>query len=166
MIECREWRTPRWLVPLLLLAGAGCGGQSAEQQAAADATTRAAVQEMLQAYLPAFATAYRTGDLEPLRTWAVEKEIASLERRLVAMNEEGLSLEPTLVEVVVEDVQVWNRVNAFATTLETWDLRFLSSGAGVVVSERLGERQRVKYQLKLEGEAWMVYYREVGETIE
>jgi hypothetical protein len=35
-----------------------------------------------------------------------------------------------------------------------------------VVSERLGERQRVKYQLKLEGEAWMVYYREVGETIE
>jgi hypothetical protein len=151
---------------MLLLVGAGCGGQSAEQQAAADATTRAAVQEMLQAYLPAFATAYRTGDLEPLRTWAVEKEIASLERRLVAMNEEGLSLEPTLVEVVVEDVQVWNRVNAFATTLETWDLRFLSSGAGVVVSERLGERQRVKYQLKLEGEAWMVYYREVGETIE
>lgn len=151
---------------LAALAGACAPSDPAGQEATDDTSANEQIQVMLEAYLPAFATAYRTGDLEPLRQWAVEKEIASLERRLVAMNEEGLALEPELVEVVVEDVQVWNRVNAFATTLETWDLRFVSAGGGIPVSERLGERQRVKYQLKLEDGTWWVYYREVGETIE
>lgn len=143
----------------------GCSRAPADV-AADTAELKATVETVLESYLPAMATAYGSGNLEPLREWAVEKELAALERRLVVMNEQGLSLQPTLVDVVVEDAQPWNRINAFVTTVETWDLRFMTSGGGSLVSERLGERQRVKYQFKQEGGRWWILYREVGETLE
>lgn len=152
---------------VVALASLGCGG--AGDSAADVDETRVAREQIgatLEEYLPAMATAYSTGDLEPLRAWAVEKELASLERRLVAMGAEGMSLEPRLIEVEIEDVQLWNRLNAFVSTLETWDLRFLSNGEGALISERLGERQRVKYQLKNENGKWWILYREVAETLE
>lgn len=157
----------RAVVALVVCAVVVPGCQKAPEDVAADtAEFKATTQAVLDAYLPAMATAYASGNLEPLREWAVEKELAALERRLTIMNEQGLSLHPTLVDVVVEDAQPWNRINAFVTTVETWDLRFMTSGGGSLVSERLGERQRVKYQFKNEGGRWWILYREVGETLE
>ena len=149
------------------LAVVGCRG-GGQDGAAEDSTaeSRTAIQATLEEYLPAFAEAYGSGNLEPLRQWTVERELSGLQRRVTRLLEEGLALEPELVEVTVESVEVWSHSNAYATTLEVWNLRYYSTGAHVLFDEQLGTRQRVKYQLKLEDGRWRILYREVSEMLE
>jgi hypothetical protein len=61
---------------------------------------------------------------------------------------------------------VWNYSNAFVTSLEVWDVRSFTVGAHVLVQESLGQRSRVKYQLKRKDGSWVILYRELAETLE
>jgi hypothetical protein len=97
---------------------------------------------------------------------AVEKEVAGLEKRIDDLLAEGRVIRPTPKSIVVEDVESWGYANAFATTVETWDLRVYTSGTGVLLSETLDQRNRAKYQLQRVDDTWLVLWRELQATFE
>lgn len=153
------------LFALLALSGliaAGCGEPSAEEVQA----DKDAIQAFLAEYLPLMATAYRTGDTSPLEDYAAEKERASIEHRVRELARTGETLAPELQSVAVEDVTVWNSVNAYVTTHEIWHIRTFATGSENVVREQLDQANRVKYQLKRDGDRWRVYFRQLEQTFE
>ncbi len=117
----------------------------------------------LELYLPRLGEAYATGDLEPLRGLAAEKEIAAIEKRIIDLAASGRVLEPTFRTLTVEDVTVFNYANAYVTTVEVWDLRSLATGSRQPLAEEIGQSNRVKYQLKREGDSWRVLFRTIQE---
>ena len=137
----------------LLFWGCGGGGQAGEETAA-----KAEIQSTLEEYLPQMALAYRTGNLEPLRQWVVEKEVATLYKRVSDLADRGMTVEPELRQVTVETVGVWSHSNAVATTLEVWDVRYYSTGSRNLISESLEQANRVKYQFKREDDRWWVLF--------
>jgi hypothetical protein len=143
---------------LALVVGAGCD-PSAERQE----VNRDEIKADLEVYLPLLGEAYATGNLEPLREWAVEKEMARVMKRLDDLATQGRRLVPTFRQVTVEDVNVWNYSNAFVTTLEVWDLRILAVGTEDVLAEEVAQRNRVQYQLKREEDHWRVLFRTIKE---
>jgi hypothetical protein len=97
---------------------------------------------------------------------AVEKEIAGLEKRVGDLLAEGRVIRPVPKSIQVESIETWRYVNAFATTVEVWDLRIYAAGTDVLLSETLDQRNRVKYQLQREGDRWLVLFRELDATFE
>ena len=143
------------IVPvLLLLAVVGC--TSAEEQKQVDTESIAAA---LEAYLPRLGQAYSTGDLAPLEGLAAQKEIAAIEKRISDLADQGRILAPSFRELTVEEATVFNYANAYVTTVEVWDLRSLATGSREQLAEEIGQRNRVKYQLKREGDSWRVLFR-------
>jgi hypothetical protein len=144
------------------LAAGACGEPSAEDTA----EDREAIQAFLEEYLPKLAEAYRTGEVAALDPFAAAKEQEKVARRVQELAKTGEVLAPVLESVQVEDVTVWNEVNAYATTVEIWDVRTYALGTERVVREQLAQANRVKYQLKRSGGRWRVFWREVERTYE
>lgn len=97
---------------------------------------------------------------------AAEKEIAGLQKRLDDLLAESRVIRPTFQNLEVADVQVWNYANAFVTTLEAWDLRVYAAGTDEVLSRALDQTNRVKYQMKRDGDGWLVLFRELETAFE
>ena len=66
----------------------------------------------------------------------------------------------------LERVKVWRHVNAYATTLEVWDLQVVAEGTDVVLSEVYNQSNRVKYQLKRRDDSWIVLFRQIEDTFQ
>lgn len=129
---------------------------------------RAEVQKLLEtSYCPKLGEAYAKGDVAVLETVTVPKELSRISRRIEELADEGRTYEPTFKQVTVESVSTWNYSNAFATTLEVWDVRSYSRGSRQLLNEQAGQRSRVKYQLKRQDSdgSWIVLYRELAETL-
>jgi hypothetical protein len=139
---------------LLLLALAACA--SSEEQERVDTESIAAA---LEVYLPRLGRAYATGDLAPLEGLAAQKEIAAIEKRIHDLAEQGRILEATFRGLTIEEATIFNYANAYVTTVEVWDLRSLATGSREQLAEETGQRNRVKYQLKREGDSWRVLFR-------
>jgi hypothetical protein len=127
---------------------------------------RQAIEETIRAYLPKFAEAYATGDASVLDGLAAPKEVSSLQRRIRELEEEGRVIRPTPVDLTVEQVTVWGYSNAFATTLEEWDLVVLATGSERELSRDDGQQNRVRYQLQRQDDGWWVLYRTTEITFE
>lgn len=129
---------------------------------------RQEIEGFLEEYLPKLGQAYAKQDPSLLEGYAVPKEMTRIEVRTGELAAAGRVYEPELVEVTVEDVSVWNYSNAFVSTFEVWDIRSYTLGTHLLLQESLGQRNRVKYQLKRtdDGESWVVLYRELGETLD
>ncbi len=140
----------------LLSLAAACA-TPAQQEARA----RQEIQAHLEAYLPRLAESYASGEPAGLGGLAAAKEIAGVEKRISDLAFEGRRLQPAFRGLVLESVEVWNYSNAYATTLETWDLRIYATGSERLLSERIGEKSRVKYQLKRDEGRWLVLFRAV-----
>lgn len=142
----------------IALALPGC--TSEEERRTAD---KAEIQATLEAYLPLLGEAYATGDVEILRGWAAEKEMARIYKQVTDLADQGRVLAPTLKQMTVEEVKVWNYSNAFVTTLEVWDVRSMVVGTEQVAAEDLDQTNRVKYQLARNDDGadgrWRVLYR-------
>lgn len=121
------------------------------------------VQQTLEEYLPLLAAAYASGDLEPLRPWAAEKEMARIYKRVEELSAQGRTLVPTFRQVTVEDLNVWNYSNAYATTIEVWDLEVYATGTDQILSQEYEQSNRVKYQFKREDDRWRVLFRTIQE---
>lgn len=132
---------------------------SAEEVAA----DRDEIEDFLEEYLPKMAEAYRTGNTEALAPYAAQKESESIERRVRELAKQGRILAPELESVEVEEVRPWQAVNAYVTTLETWDIRVLASGSEEVLSREVQEN-RVKYQMKRDQGRWRVFWRELEQA--
>ena len=149
------------LVPLLLAACGGIGEPPPE-------VVREELEVFLADYLPRLSEAYASQDASLLEGYAVPKELSKIEARTTELAAAGRYFAPELVELTVEDFSTWNYSNAFVSTFEVWDIRAYTLGTDILLQESLGQRNRVKYQLKRkdDGGGWQVLYRELGETIE
>jgi hypothetical protein len=153
--------TLKWILVALGLLAAACGrGESRGSEGTAE---RQVIQTTLEAYLPLLARAYATGELAPLQTYAAQKEVASIQKRITDLSMQGRTLEATLRSVTVEDVRIWNYSNAYVTTHEVWDLVVYATGSEQVLASEYEQPNRVKYQLKREGDSWRILFREIQE---
>lgn len=145
------------LLPLVLLLACGGGTDGVDPE------VRQEIEALLEAYGPKLAEAYAGNDPSVLEGLAAPREIAAIEKRLNDIRLEGQRLEPSFQSVTIEDLQVWSYANAYVTTQEIWDLRTYATGSDQELTERLAERNRVKYQLKkIDGE-WTVLFRTLLE---
>ncbi len=159
----RIHRSRRLLIALLLasLTAVGCGEPGSDPQ-----VNRQEIEAVLREYLPKLGQAYAQRDTSILEGFAVPKEMARISLRTEELTETGRVYEPDFKEVTVEDVSVWNYSNAFVTTLEVWDVRSFTLGTHLKVNESLGQKNRVKYQMKRKEGSWVVLYRELDQTFE
>ncbi len=65
-----------------------------------------------------------------------------------------------------EDISVGNYANAFVTTFEVWDVRSVALGSHAALNESLGQRNRVKYQMKRKDDGWVILYRELDQSFD
>lgn len=144
----------------LVVACSGPAGESKTQ------VQREEFEIFLADYLPRLGKAYAERDPSLLEGMAVAKELAKIEARTTELSAAGRVYVPELVQLTVEDFTIWNHSNAFVSTFEVWDVRSYTVGTDILLQESLGQRNRVKYQLKRRDEGWVVLYRELGETID
>lgn len=157
------WR--RWILGALATTLLFCGTACQSDTTASEADA-AGILTLLEAYLPRLALSYSTGDPSVLEGYAAEKEIAGLRKRIRDLDRESREIKPTFHSVKLESAQVWSYANAFATTLELWDLQVVVAGTRTVLSEVEGQRSRVKYQLKRSDDSWVVLFREIETVFE
>ncbi|MDX1502627.1 MAG: hypothetical protein R3325_09700 [Thermoanaerobaculia bacterium] len=151
----------RALLPLLLLPLVACGASGE-----ADLADRDELRAVIEAYLPRLGAAYADGDLAGLEGYAAPKEIASVRKRIDDLTAEGRSLVPTLKQFSIESWDVWSHSNAYVTTVEVWDLEVFSTGTRRLLASEIGQRSRVKYQMKRDSDSaagWLVLYRTIVE---
>lgn len=156
MITIRRITAAALLLTAPLLAGCSQAGPDPE-------VDRGEIEAAIRAYLPRLAQAYATGNLEPLKELAVEKEVAHVRQRVSELTDQGQIYEPELREMTVESVSVWQYANAFVTTVEVWDVRSYALGSRTLLSEALDQRNQVKYQLKRKDDGWKILYRDLAE---
>ena len=160
--ERRQAKAFVFLVSIALsLSVASCGPS-------AEATEKASgeIEAMLREYLPTLGTAYSLGESDVLEAFAVRRERAYLDRRIDELGMQGKRLSPELKEMVIEDINLWNRLNAQVTTIETWDLRVVAIGTGAVLSEDFNQVSQVRYQIKFKDDQWWIYSRVLEQTFE
>lgn len=156
----RRLAPPAALAIGLLLAACGPSPERLERD-------RRDIEAMLEEYLPALGEGYVSGNLEPLREWAAEKEIATIFKRVQDLRDQGRRLEPAFRDVEVEDLNIPSYSNAYVTTVETWDLTMYAAGTETVLSESRGQRSRVQYQLlRRDDGSWQVLSRQVAEVLD
>jgi hypothetical protein len=143
------------LLAAWVAAGVACGPSAAQQEA-----DRKAILALLDAYLPALAHTYVTGDSEGLHGLAAEKEVLAAEKLVLEQAKEGVVIEPTFKDLTVERLDVYQHSNAYVTTLEHWDLRKVVAGSGRLLGEYPDQTYRVRYQLKRTDDGWKVLYRQ------
>lgn len=151
----------RALIPCLLglaLLGAAC-----QSRAEREALDQAAIAAFLDEFLPVLGAAYASGDIETLRPYAAEKELARIQSLVSELADQGRYLAPEFRQLTVEDARLWNNSNAFVTTLEVWDVHLHALGSGELLAEEPDKAYRVKYQLKHDGGSWRVLFRGIQE---
>ena len=124
------------------------------------------IEATIRDYLPKLAQAYATGNIEPLKTLTVDKEIARIRSRAQELADQGKVYEPDFKEMTIENVSVWQYANAAVTTLEVWDVRSYALGSRTLLGEVTDQRNRVKYQLKRKDHGWVVLYRELDQALD
>lgn len=146
---------------LLSLVLQGCGEVGGSEE-----VSRQEIETVLREYLPKLGQAYALRDVSILEGLAVPKELSRIQLRTDELTASGRVYEPDFKEVTVEDVSVWNYSNAFVTTFEVWDVRSFTLGTRIPVNESLGQRNRVKYQVKRKDAGWVILYRELDQTFD
>jgi len=140
---------------------AACGEVGSEEE-----VDRQEIENVLRQYLPKLGQAYATRDTSIIEGFAVPKELARITLRTDELSAAGRVYEPEFKEVTVEDISVWNYANAFVTTFEVWDVRSYALGSHAPLNESLGQRNRVKYQMKRKDDGWVILYRELDQSFD
>lgn len=141
----------------LLASLLACGPSEATQQQA-----RAEVQELLDAYLPALAEYYRTGDASHVEGLAAPRERDRVDALILERAREGMVIDATLKRFEIESFDLYQHSNALLTTREVWDLRIRAAGSDRVIQEELGKADRYRYQVtRGDDGGWIVLSREV-----
>ena len=147
------------LTATMVLSQLGCSESMKINEEAA----KQEIKVTLESYLPLLGEAYATGNVEPLRYWAAEKEMARIYKIVTDLAAQGRTLVPIFRQVTIEELNVWNYSNAYVTTLEVWDLKTYASGTEQVLAEEPEQANRVKYQLKRDEDRWRVLFRTIQE---
>ena len=148
------------VILLLVVPFSGWSAPGAEE------IDKAEVQGLLEEFLPKLGEAYAKADPSIIEPWAVPKEVARIEVRIGELEDQGQVYEPIFQSLEVVSISPWNYSNAFVTTIEIWDVSAYTVGSRRLVNQAIGQKSRVKYQLKRRDDSWVVLYRELAETIE
>ena len=143
----------------LVVLLAACGPSAVEKEAA----DRDQIAALLEDYLPELGRAYADRNANLIAPWVAPKEGARVNQRIEELYAMGSVLEPEFQRVAVEEMQVWNNSNSFVTTVETWSVRRYATGTMELIGEDIDQTQRVRYQMKREGDDWKVLYRTIEE---
>jgi len=137
----------------------GCGPEEVTE------VDKDSISVTLNGYLKLLSEAYSTGNVEVLKEYAAEKEVARVYTRVSELADEGKYVDATFYQMTLEEVVIWSHANAYATTVEVWDLRVRTNGSEVLLGEETNQASRVKYQLKLRDGTWQVLHRELDQTL-
>lgn len=128
------------------------------------ATDKAEIKATLEHYLPKLALAYSASDLNGLKGYAAEKEVAAVRKRVEDIAAQGRHLVPTFHSVTIEKIVVWGYANAYVTTVEVWDLKIYAAGTSTVLSQELEKSTRARYQLKKYDGHWHILFRTIVQS--
>lgn len=156
----------RHVLPPVLVLALATVLLSCEPSAEDEANARGEIQTVLEEFLPVLGQAYAERDALKIRPWVAEKEIARVGKRIEELTGLGQVFVPTFRQLTIEDVRSWNSSNAFVSTVEVWDLHSTPVGSDVVLSEVLGQVNRVKYQMKRDPDGWRILYRTIVGQVE
>lgn len=130
---------------------------------------REELRATLEEYLPRMAEVYRTGDLEPLRPYASERELAVLQKNISDQAARGQSFDNELVELTIESVSPMSEMNVMVRTVETWSVKLRPVGSEEgILGQTEAQVSRVQYHLQRTDNRWRVMARDraVGESEE
>ena len=147
------------LLPLALLAG--CTGPS-EEEADID---RQEIEVFLEEYLPKMAEAYATGDLEPVKPYVSEREVAVLQKNIRDLATQGRTVKTELQELTIEEVNPLSHATVSLTTVEEWSVRVYAQGTENLLAEDPSQFNRVQYQLDRDDGKWTLMARH-SQTLE
>jgi hypothetical protein len=163
MVQSRAMKTTRLraigraaVAGIVLTSLAACGRSAKDVEA-----DRAAIQQLLEAYLPALAEAYATGEVAGLEPYAAQKEVLSTLKRIRDLAGEGRQVRPRFKQLTLERVDVYQHSNAYVSTVETWDIEVYAAGSDRQLSAQPDQINRVRYQLKRTDHGWQILYREL-----
>lgn len=125
---------------------------------------RAAVEEVLTAYLHGLASAYSNLDASDLGILATEAEIQSIQQVLNTLAASGDRVEATLLGYEIERLDVFREINATVRLTEIWDVARYDAYTGVEKARNPQSVQTSIIQLRnMEGE-WRTTARRVLES--
>ncbi len=157
-----SWNRVRRFAGLVLLAGLGACGRSAERVEA----DRIEIEGLLSAYAAAMTAAYESGDTTALAVLATGREVVRVDARIRELAVEGRELRPVLRSQAVESIDYSSGTSAMAVTLEVWDLRVIAVGSGAPVAESLAQKNRILYSLSRDDGRWQVLSRILRSSTE
>lgn len=144
------------LLSVPLLGGlTACTGPSEE---AAD-VDREELRAVLLEYLPKMGEAYFTGDLNTVRPYISEREVAVLQKNIRDLARQGRTVKTTLKELTIEDVNVLSYATVSVTTVEEWSVEVYAQGTTNLLAEDESQVNRVQYQLGRDDGEWTVMGR-------
>jgi len=129
-----------------------------------DDAERRAIGGLLDRYVVEMAAAYESGDASKVADAATEREQRRLEQAISELAAEGRGLRPSLVRLAIDSIERGSRTTVMVDTIETWDLRVVALGSEEVVSESLGQENRLSYVLIREGDAWRILSRQLKSS--
>ncbi len=161
MAQRRQWHAA--LMAMALLA-AVCVMTACEDTTPSE-EQRQEIERVIRGYLHALAESYSEVSIEPLDGWAadIEKsEVQRLLRKLIQTT--GDRAEATLLQVEIEDVEMFRVVNASAKLTEVWDLRRVDASDGREIGRNPHSVQHSIINLRRIDGQWLVVGRIVEET--
>jgi hypothetical protein len=146
---------------IALACGSGCGA-SAERQA----RDRKEIEGLVADYAARLAESYRTGDANPLREVATEREIARVLGQIESLAAEGRALRADLLRQALDSVEIHRAAAATVTTTESWRLRVVALGTEAQVSESPEQTNQIVYTLTRDGGRWWILSRALKHSSE
>ncbi|MCE5191962.1 MAG: hypothetical protein LLG08_09435 [Actinomycetia bacterium] len=130
----------------LALVGSGCS----------DSREIERVTTAVRDYNTQLVRAFAAHDMNLLGTVATRDQAYTEYSQMAALGESGLTLHATLRDITFDSVSFSGDASATADTTETWDYKHVSNDTSETVRTESGVTYRLRYQLVLRDERWLV----------
>ncbi|GFO60522.1 lipoprotein [Geomonas silvestris] len=146
----------RLFVIVLLLSCVACNSETGEQR-----QVKAAVMR----YTDQLASCYKNMDMNPMQLVATADHAAKLYSHMAALGEGRVRLESKLKTVAFDSISFPKPESAAVRTTETWDFVHVNIDHGQRSLEKKDFPYQVSYELKKEGDRWLVAATSVSTAL-
>jgi hypothetical protein len=112
--------------------------------------------EAVLSYNTLLAEGYRVQELTPLLAGATPEQVTKVYHHMAALAEGGVVMDALLRSIDFVEIRSREEGRAQVTTKESWNYRYLSSGAQRIPGEERLVNYTVNYRLVKGGERWLV----------